>query len=67
VTLVLAPVAHLGVVYLAVALLMGGAFVYRALVLWRWPSPERSWAVFRFSIVYLAALFGGIALDALLA
>jgi protoheme IX farnesyltransferase len=66
VTLVLAPVAGLGPVYLAVALVLGGTFVYRALALWRWPSPERSWAVFRFSIVYLAALFGGIAVDALL-
>jgi protoheme IX farnesyltransferase len=66
VTLVLAPVAELGLVYLAAALLLGGAFVYRALLLWRSPSPERSWAVFRFSIVYLAALFGAVAVDALL-
>ncbi len=66
VTLVLAPVADLGPVYLVASLLLGGAFVYRALVLWRWPSPERSWAVFRFSLVYLAALFGAVAADALL-
>jgi protoheme IX farnesyltransferase len=65
-TVVLAPVADLGPIYLGAALFLGGAFVYRALVLWRFPSPERSWAVFRFSIVYLAALFGTIAVDALI-
>ena len=67
VTLVLMPVAGLGLVYLGAALLLGGTFVYRALILWRAPTPERSWAVFRFSIVYLAALFGAVAVDALLA
>jgi protoheme IX farnesyltransferase len=67
VTLVLAPVADLGLIYLSAALILGGAFVYRALALWRTPSVERSWAVFRFSIVYLAALFGAVAADALLA
>jgi protoheme IX farnesyltransferase len=61
------PVAGLGLVYLGAALLLGGTFVYRALILWRAPTPERSWAVFRFSIVYLAALFGAVAVDALLA
>ena len=30
------------------------------------PERRRRWALFKFSIVYLAALFGAVALDALL-
>ena len=39
-------------------------FVYRALVLWRQATDDRSWRLFTYSIVYLAALFGAVALDA---
>jgi len=65
-TLLLYPVASMGPIYLATAVGTGGVFVYRALVLWRRPSPEGSWALFKYSIVYLAALFAAVALDALL-
>jgi protoheme IX farnesyltransferase len=65
VSVVLAPVGGLGPIYLGSALLLGGSFAYRALVLWRHPAPERAWALFRFSIVYLAALFGSVAVDTL--
>ena len=41
-------------------------FVYRALRLWRTGEPARSWGLFKFSIWYLAALFGAVAVDALL-
>ena len=64
-TLVLVPVAGMGPIYVAVAVVAGGLFVYRALVLWRTPSDDRAWGLFRYSIVYLAALFGAVALDAL--
>jgi protoheme IX farnesyltransferase len=64
-TLLLVPVAHLGPIYLGTAVAFGGVFVYRALVLWRRPSADRSWRLFTYSIVYLAALFGAVALDAL--
>jgi heme O synthase-like polyprenyltransferase len=33
-------------------------------VLWRSASADRSWRLFSYSIVYLAALFGAVALDA---
>jgi protoheme IX farnesyltransferase len=56
----------MGPIYLATAVGTGGVFVYRALVLWRRPSADGSWALFKYSIVYLAALFGAVALDALL-
>jgi heme o synthase len=65
-TLLLYPVASMGPIYLATAIGTGGVFVYRALVLWRRPTPDGSWALFKYSIVYLAALFGAVALDALL-
>jgi heme o synthase len=65
-TLILVPLAHMGPVYLTVALALGGSLVYRALRLWRRPEPTKSWALFRFSIVYLAAVFAAVAADALL-
>ncbi|MGZ8578308.1 MAG: UbiA family prenyltransferase, partial [Actinomycetota bacterium] len=64
VTLLLVPVASMGPVYLATALVLGGAFVYRALVLWRSPSDDRAWGLFKYSVIYLAALFGAVAVDA---
>jgi heme o synthase len=66
VTLLLVPVADMGTIYAGTAVVLGGAFVYRALLLWRAPSDDRAWRVFKFSIVYLAALFGAVALDALI-
>jgi protoheme IX farnesyltransferase len=64
-TLLLSPIAHMGPIYLATAVVLGGLFVYRTLRLWREGSADRAWGVFKFSIVYLAALFGAVALDAL--
>ena len=64
-TLVLVPAANLGAIYLSTAVVLGGLFVYRALVLWRRPDPDRGWRLFTYSILYLAALFGAVALDAL--
>ena len=57
-TLLLYPIGRMGPVYLATAIVLGGAFVCRALRLWREPSPARAWGLFKYSIVYLAALFG---------
>ena len=65
VTMLLVPVAAMGPVYVATAIALGGAFVYRCLVLWRDPTDDRSWRVFTFSMVYLAGLFVAVALDAL--
>ena len=64
-TLVLVPVASMGPIYLGTAIALGGAFVYRALQLWRAPSDARAWKLFKFSIVYLGALFAAVAIDAL--
>jgi protoheme IX farnesyltransferase len=65
VTLVLIPIASMGPVYTATAVVLGGVFVYRCLRLWREPTDDRSWRVFKFSLLYLAGLFVAVALDAL--
>jgi heme o synthase len=64
-TLVLVPVASMGPIYLGTAIVLGGAFVFRALRLWREPSDARSWGLFKFSVLYLGALFAAVAIDAL--
>jgi protoheme IX farnesyltransferase len=64
-TLVLVPVASMGPIYLATAVVLGGSFVFRALRLWREPSPAKAWGLFKFSVLYLGALFAAVAIDAL--
>jgi heme o synthase len=73
-TLLLAPVADMGPIYTVTAVVLGGVFVYRALLLWRRTDSDsgtestgsdRSWRLFTYSILYLATLFGAVALDAI--
>jgi protoheme IX farnesyltransferase len=64
-SLLLVPVASMGLVYAGAAVVLGGWFVWRALRLWRGTSPAESMRLFRFSIVYLALLFAAVAADAL--
>jgi heme o synthase len=66
-TLVLVPVAHMGPVYVATAVVLGGTFVHGALRLWRERTPALAMSVFRFSLAYLALLFAAVGADALLA
>ncbi len=65
-TLSLVLVDRLGALYFTVALGLGVTFVRRALALQRDPTPAAGLRLFVFSNVYLALLFGAIALDALL-
>jgi protoheme IX farnesyltransferase len=65
-TLLLVPVANMGAVYTATAIVLGGVFVWRALRLWRSAAPSESWRLFKYSIVYLALLFAAVAVDAML-
>jgi protoheme IX farnesyltransferase len=65
-SLLLIPIGSLGSVYGATAVVLGGWFVWRALRLWRSPSPAEPLRLFRYSIVYLAALFAAVAVDAAL-
>ena len=52
-----------GVVYLAAAVALGGLFLLYAVQLWRDYSDELARATFKYSIVYLAALFSALLVD----
>jgi heme o synthase len=65
-TLLLVPVGHMGPIYGATAVVLGGVFVWRALKLWRGSSPADAMRLFRYSIVYLGLLFAAVAIDAML-
>jgi protoheme IX farnesyltransferase len=65
-TLLLVPVGHMGAVYTATAIVLGGVFVWRALRLWRGAAPGDAVRLFRYSIVYLGLLFASVAIDAVL-
>ena len=65
VSLALVPVGHMGQIYLASAVILGATFVYRALRLRADYSPAAALGFFKFSILYLALLFGAVALDGL--
>lgn len=63
------PAAIAGPVYTFVAIWVGAGLLRRAITLWRAPAAEvraRARALFRYSILYLAALFAALLLDALL-
>jgi heme o synthase len=64
VTLLLYPAGRMGTVYLAAAVALGGAFIWRALELRRDLTGTRAIRLFSFSNQYLALLFGAMALDA---
>jgi protoheme IX farnesyltransferase len=65
-TLLLQPVADLGVLYLAVAVGLGAGFVWRAVRLRLDTSPGQAMQLFAFSNIYLALLFGAVAADVLI-
>ncbi|TAN19909.1 MAG: protoheme IX farnesyltransferase [Actinomycetota bacterium] len=62
-TLVLVPVAHLGVIYAISALLLGGGFFAYAVRLYKECSPKLAMRVFSFSISYLTLLFLAMGID----
>jgi protoheme IX farnesyltransferase len=64
VTLLLYPAGHMGAIYLAAAVALGAAFIWRALALRRDLSGRRAIRLFSFSNQYLALLFLAMALDA---
>jgi protoheme IX farnesyltransferase len=64
-TLLLAPVADLGWIYLGTALVLGAGFVLATIALARVPSPAASMKVFTFSITYVTVLFGALTVDVL--
>jgi protoheme IX farnesyltransferase len=65
-TLVLIPVAGLGLIYGTTALVFGVAFVIGCVNLGSDPSERRSMRLFTFSISYVTALFVALTIDVLL-
>jgi protoheme IX farnesyltransferase len=64
-TLVLAPVADLGWIYVGAAAVLGAMFVGATVLLGRNPTPAASMRVFGFSITYVTVLFGAMTVDVL--
>ena len=64
-TLVFAPVADMGVIYLASALALGAVFTAFALAVRRDPSEGTAMRLFTYSITYVTLLFGAIVVDVL--
>src|SRR3712207_2592757 len=64
ITLMFGPVAGMGALYLAAALLLGALFVYKAWMLLRDTSETAAMRLFRYSITYLGLLFVAMAVDA---
>ncbi len=53
-----------GLIYLLLALVLNGIFVFKAVRTWRRGTPQEAWGLFGYSIVYLLILFVGIMADA---
>jgi protoheme IX farnesyltransferase len=62
-TLVFFAVARMGLLFLAGALVLGGLFLAHAIAMAREGTDARAVRLYRYSITYLAALFGLIILD----
>jgi protoheme IX farnesyltransferase len=65
-TLLLVPVADLGLLYSVSAMVLGAAFIASVLWLVRSPTPANSMRVFGYSISYVTLLFAALTLDVLL-
>jgi protoheme IX farnesyltransferase len=63
---VLAPIAHLGPVYFAVAMVLGVAFFVQAWALRKDPSSKRAMKLFGYSITYLTVLFLTMGISAII-
>jgi heme o synthase len=57
--------AQMGVIFLVSALVLNGIFIAQSIRLRRKPATRAAWGLFKFSIYYLALLFGAMALDQL--
>ncbi|MEY4340310.1 MAG: protoheme farnesyltransferase [Actinomycetota bacterium] len=64
-TLVLWPVAELGLIYGISAIVLGALFLWGTIDLGRNPTPQRSMRVFGYSITYVTLLFAAVTIDVL--
>jgi len=65
-TLLFGPVANLGFIYLATALVLGAVFTWLSVQVLRTGSSEVAMKLFSWSITYISLLFGAMALDQLI-
>ena len=65
-TLILIPVADLGIAYTVAAVVLGAIFIFATVRLGQRPSAAASMRVFGYSITYVTLLFGVMTLDVLL-
>ena len=65
-SLLFAPVAGMGVLYVAAAVVLGGVFLHMAVKLARDATPALAMRLFGYSITYVTLLFGAMAADQLL-
>ena len=65
ISLLLAPAAELGLIYLGSALALGGVFGWYAWRLWRQPERESPMTLYKYSLLYLALVFVAMGVDAL--
>jgi protoheme IX farnesyltransferase len=65
-SLVFVPVAHMGLPYAVAALLLGGVFMWRALLLAKHRTAQQAMKLFSYSITYLTLLFVAMAADQLI-
>ena len=64
-SLLFAPVAGMGLIYLGAALVLGAVFLHNAVQLWREGTVERAMRLFGYSITYVTLLFSAMAVDQL--
>ncbi|MCU0271719.1 MAG: heme o synthase [Acidimicrobiales bacterium] len=64
-TLVFAPVADMGALYVIAAVALGAVFTWLAVALLRDLTPPRAMRLFGYSITYITLLFGAMAADQL--
>ncbi len=62
-SLVLTPIGAMGWIYLALAVALGGLFLYYAWNVWRKGDQASIWGLYKYSLLYLALLFVAMVLD----
>jgi protoheme IX farnesyltransferase len=65
ISVLLAPAADLGIIYLGSIIALGGAFSWYAFQLWRHPERESPMTLYKYSLLYLALVFVAMGVDAL--
>lgn len=65
-TLIFAPVAEMGWLYIGAAMVLGAIFTWYAIRLLKNPTPAIAMSMFTYSITYISLLFGAMALDQIL-